>query len=182
LARLAARTPAPGGGSAAAVTCAVAAALVEMAAGFDAAAPEAGDVGIRAAALGQRALELADLDLESYGPVLEALRMDADDPQRPPAVAGALSSAAEVPFALARIAAEVSALAAQVAERAGRHVVGDSTAAAVLSEAACRAAAVLVAINLTGATDERPTQAAECASDADVARQKALVAAHESAR
>jgi len=35
LERLAARTPAPGGGSVAAVTCAMAAGLVEMAAAFD---------------------------------------------------------------------------------------------------------------------------------------------------
>jgi formiminotetrahydrofolate cyclodeaminase len=173
------------------VTCAVAAALVEMAAGFSEAAgfsgvagvagvagvPEA--AGVRAAALRNRALELADLDLESYGPVLDALTMDADDPRRPRAVAQALSGAAEVPFALAGIGAEVAALAAQVAELVGRHVVGDAAVAAVLAEAVCQAAAALVALNLAGATDERPTRAAQRSADAAVARRKALVTAHK---
>jgi len=162
------------------VTCAVAAALVEMAAGFSGAAGADEAAGVRAAVLRDRALELADLDLHSYGPVLTALRLDADDPRRSEAVAQARSGAAEVPCELARIGAEVSALAARMAERASLHVVGDATTAAVLAEAACRAAAVLVALNLRGALDERPTQAAEWAGDADVARRSALSKAHES--
>jgi len=109
------------------VTCAVAAALVEMAAGFSGAAGADEAAGVRAAVLRDRAL-----------------------------------------------------LAARMAERASRHVVGDATTAAVLAEAACRAAAVLVALNLRGALDERPTQAAEWAGDADVARRSALSKAHES--
>ena len=63
LAEIAAATPAPGGGSTAAVACALAAALVEM---------SAGPPHERAAALRARALELADEDLSSFGPVLDA--------------------------------------------------------------------------------------------------------------
>ena len=85
LAEIAAATPAPGGGSSAAVACAVAAALVEM---------SAGPPHERAAALRARALELADQDLDSYAPVLEAQR-------RGEPVGPALSAAAETPLAIA---------------------------------------------------------------------------------
>jgi formiminotetrahydrofolate cyclodeaminase len=180
LGRFAARTPAPGGASAAAVACAMAAALVEMAAGFAGEVGGAGAAGDRAAQLRQRAVELADLDLASYRPVLEALRRGTDDPARPDALAAALSAATEVPLEVARVSAEVSALAAGLADTGSRHLIGDATTAAVLAHAACQAATVLVQINLKGATDERPTQAGQWCGDADVARQRALSKAHES--
>ena len=59
-------TPAPGGGSSVGIACALAAALVEMAAGIgDAAGADA----VRARALRARALELAERELSSYAPV-----------------------------------------------------------------------------------------------------------------
>jgi formiminotetrahydrofolate cyclodeaminase len=177
--RLAARTPAPGGGSAAALACSLAAALVEMAAAFDQTGAAA-DAGARAAELRELALGLAERDLESYAPVLAALALAAEDPRRPVAVATALSQAADVPLQIAQAGAEVCSLAVRVTDGAGRHVLGDAATAAVLSEAACRAAAMLVAVNLKGTADERPGLAAECAHDADVARQLALSKAHES--
>jgi len=179
LGRFAARTPAPGGGSAAAVACAVAAALVEMAAEFAGEAGGADAAGDRAAQLRRRAVELADLDLASYRPVLEALRRGTDDLGRPDALAGALSTATEIPLEVARVSAEVAALAAGLAETGSRHLIGDATAAALLAHAACQAATVLVQINLKGATDERPTQAAQWCGDADAARRRALSTAHE---
>ena len=163
------------------MTCAVAAALVEMAAGFAgaAAAAVADPAGARAGQLRQRALELADLDLASYRPVLAALRRGTDDPGRPDALADALSTATEVPLEVARVSADVTALAAGLAETGSRHLIGDATAAALLGHAACQAATVLVQINLKGATDERPTQAAQWCGDADAARRRALSKAHE---
>ena len=183
LARLAAPTPAPGGGSAAAVTCSLAAALVEMAAGFAGEtgdSGEAGAPGARAAQLRARAVELAELDLTSYGPVLDALARDRADPERTAAVTDALSGAAAVPFELAGIAAEVAALAADVAERVGPHVVGDAVTAAVLAHAGGEAAAALVALNVTSPTDDRPVQAAQWCSDADKSRRQLLAKVHGS--
>src|SRR5688500_7978255 len=68
LAAVAEATPAPGGGSSAAVGAALAAALVEMAARI------ASDYGTaeHASALRARALRLAEEELSSYAPVLEA--------------------------------------------------------------------------------------------------------------
>jgi methenyltetrahydrofolate cyclohydrolase len=140
----------------------------------------AGPAGARAGWLCRRALELADLDLASYLPVLQALRRPAEDPARPGELADALSGAVEVPLELSRISAEVSGLAAELADVGSRHLVGDAAAAAVLAQAACQAAAVLVQINLSAATDERPAEAAQWCENADVARRQALAKAHES--
>jgi methenyltetrahydrofolate cyclohydrolase len=180
LADVAAATPAPGGGSSAALTCALAASLAEMAAGF---APNAAAVpgpGARAAELRARALELADLDLDSYAPVLAALRRPADDEARGAAVADALSNAAAVPFAVVEVSAEACELASGVALAASRHVVGDAVTATLLARAACEAAATLVALNLEGISDDHPNQAAELVRRADVACRQALSKVHES--
>jgi formiminotetrahydrofolate cyclodeaminase len=176
---VAARTPAPGGGSAAALACALAAALVEMAAAFNADSPTASDTRARAGELRSQLVGLAERDLESYPPVLKALALDSADPARPAALAAALDRATDVPMEIARAGAEVSTLAAQITDGASRHTTGDAATAAVLAEGACRAAAMLVEVNLRGTPDERPAQAAQCVRDADVACQRALSKAHE---
>jgi len=139
LAEVAAPTPAPGGGSSAAVVCALAAALVEM---------SAGSPHERAATLRARAVELADADLGSYAPVLEAQRLPADDPARAERLRAALSAASDVPLAIAEIGCEVTELAAELARSGRRSLEGDATAAVLLAEAATRAAARLVELNL----------------------------------
>ena len=165
LAEIAAATPAPGGGSTVAVACALAAALVEM---------SAGPPHERAAALQARALELADADLRSFGPVLEAQRLPAGDESRPERLRAALSAASDTPLAVAAVGCEVAELAAAVA-RAGRpSLEGDAAAAALLAEAATRAAARLVELNLAGAPDDvRLRTAGEYAARAWAARTEA---------
>ena len=128
-------TPAPGGGSSAAATCAVAAALVEMAAGIGGGGVE------RPRALRSRALELAEVELSSYAPVLEALRLPRDDPSRAERLSAALLEASRSPL-------EVAELGVQVAQTSSAAVRGDALAGVVLAEAAAAAAARLVEINL----------------------------------
>jgi formiminotetrahydrofolate cyclodeaminase len=174
LRRFAARTPAPGGGSAAAVACSLAAALVEMAAGF---APrgETGRAGARAAELRSNALELADRELHSYQPVLDALGLPAEDADRERVLAGARAAASAAPLQIAGIGAELASLAADTAAGGSRHLTGDAVAAVLLAEAACRAAARLVEINLAGEGDDpRLRQASELARQAAASRQSAL--------
>jgi methenyltetrahydrofolate cyclohydrolase len=159
LAAVAAPTPAPGGGSSAAVACALAAALVEM----------AGDE--RAAALRARALELAEADLGSYAPVLDAQRLPADDPNRAGRLRAALSEASAVPLAIAEVGCEVAELASAAARGGRRSLEGDATAGALLAEAATRAAACLVELNLAGQPDDaRLAAAREHAARARAAR------------
>src|SRR5690242_5031227 len=111
LAAFADRTPSPGGGAAAGIGCALGAALAEMGARFagDDAAAE------RAAALRTEALRLAEADAAGYAPVLEAVRLPRDAPERQERLHAALAQAADVPLAIAEAAAEVAALARRVA-------------------------------------------------------------------
>jgi methenyltetrahydrofolate cyclohydrolase len=151
--RIAAQEPAPGGGIAAAWAGAIAAALVEMAAAVVLARSGPADERIaalrsRATGLRARQLELAEEDMRSYQPVLDALGLERGDPARAARLQAALSAAAEVPLAIAAAAAEVAELAADVAQAGSRQLVGDATAAAVLAEASTRAAVRLVELNL----------------------------------
>jgi methenyltetrahydrofolate cyclohydrolase len=145
--RLAARTPAPGGGSVAAVTCAMAAGLVEMAAAFDPGATLDG-VGERARELRGRAAALADADGAAYAEVLEALRMPAG-PDRTTRLDDAVGGAIECPMQVLEIAAEVATLAADVAARGNRNLEGDAITGALLAEAAARSAATLAQLNVS---------------------------------
>jgi methenyltetrahydrofolate cyclohydrolase len=170
--RLAAATPAPGAGSASAVACGLAAGLVEMAAGFD--GDSLGDVGERAKQLRTRALELAEVELSAYEPVLAALRLPQADPQRSQRIAQARAEASQPPIEIAAIGAELAELAARTARACSRHLVGDVVAGAVLAEAACRAAARLVELNLSGVDDWRGQRAGELAREAAASREQAL--------
>lgn len=178
--RIAAREPAPGGGSAAAWAAATAGALVQMAAAFglsraDADRDRLSAVADRAAELRARELELAEQDERSYAPVLEAVRMEASDPARDARLAAALSAAAEVPLAVAAGAAELAELAGTMVRDGSPQLVGDATAAALLAEAATRAAVRLVELNLAQAPqDGRLHVAAELAARARAARAAVL--------
>ena len=178
LAALAADTPAPGGGAAVAVACALAAALVEMAAGLSR-DHDAGDrmpvLGERAAAARSKAARLADEDAVVYGRVIDAQRLPALHPSRQERIAGALSDAADVPLAIAQEAAELAELAAEVAAAGNPSLRGDAIAAALLAEAAGQAAARLVEINLAAADgDARTDRARALAERALAAREETL--------
>ncbi|MFZ0039674.1 MAG: cyclodeaminase/cyclohydrolase family protein, partial [Solirubrobacteraceae bacterium] len=149
LERLAARTPGPGAGTAAALTCTLAASLVEMAARFDSSVMAEARV-VRASALRERALLLAEQECSSYEPVLDALAMPADNPQREQRLAAARSSASTTPLAIAGVAAQLATLAAESAQSGSEHLIGEAVAAAEIADGACRAAAHLVRINLQG--------------------------------
>jgi formiminotetrahydrofolate cyclodeaminase len=145
--QLAARTPAPGGGAVAAVTCAMAAGLVEMAAAFDAGG-QLDAVGARAHALRVQVAALASADGRAYAGVLEALRMPAG-PERTQCLDAAVAGAIECPMLVLEIAAEVATLAADVAARGNRNLEGDAVTGALVAEAAARSAASLAQLNVS---------------------------------
>jgi formiminotetrahydrofolate cyclodeaminase len=137
-------TPAPGGGTSAACTAALAAALVEMAARL---AGES-DAAERSRRLRTQALAIAEQELSSYEPVLEAMRLPRDDPTRAPRLESALIDASATPLAIAQAAAEVAELGVAVARQSSREVSGDAVTGTLLAEAAAAAAAGLVEVNL----------------------------------
>ena len=177
---IASDTPAPGGGSVAAVVVAMAAGLVAMACRFSTSQWEdAPDVAARAEDLRARVAPLAPADAAAYEEVLTAMRLPKDlDPQvRNVAIGNALARAAEVPLEIARDASEVAALAQLVAERGNPNLRGDAVAGALLATAGARAAANLVEINLaTTAEDGRRTRAREYVATAEAAAEAALAA------
>jgi formiminotetrahydrofolate cyclodeaminase len=169
--RLGARTPAPGGGAAAAWACALGAGLVEMAAGF----AEDAETAARARELRIAVLELADRDGEAYGAVLAAMRRP---PRDEATIAAAMGAAAEPPLLIAEAAAEVAERAAALAVTGKASLAGDALTGAVLGEAAARAATRLTEMDLGAAGSAAPAgfaaRAQVAARRAEVAREQAL--------
>jgi formiminotetrahydrofolate cyclodeaminase len=177
--RLAEKTPAPGAGSTAALVCSLAAALLEMTAAFDT-TPMGSACAVRAGALRDRALELADRELHSYEPVLEALRLPASDRDREARLATAMAAASIPPLAIASVAAQLAGIAAETVDGVSEQLVGEAIVAAELAEGACRAAARLVEINLAGAVgDPRLTEVIGLVKAAAEARAETLAKASD---
>ena len=165
--QLAARTPTPGGGGAAAVTGAMAAGLVAMAARFSARQlPEAGELAEEADRLRYMASQLLDMDARAYAAVLAA-----HGPERQQALLGA----AMIPLEIAALGAKVAGLAVQVAEAGNPNLRGDAVTGAVLAAASARSAASLVEINvgLGGLDPELSRRAAKAVADAADAAERA---------
>jgi methenyltetrahydrofolate cyclohydrolase len=154
---LAARTSAPAGGSAAALVLAQAAALCAKSARLSErqlAASRAAELTQEAEQIRGSAASLIDEDPRAYANVLKARRRRDEQTQDPAAAAArlatALSEAADVPLRLVELAVPVSAIAATLADEGNQALRGDALAAGLLAQAAARAAACLVRINLTG--------------------------------
>jgi methenyltetrahydrofolate cyclohydrolase len=162
---VAGQTSAPGGGSVAAIVTAFAASLTAMSARFATEQWEDAPGAVaQAEALRARVLPLADEDARAYESFLLARRMSKDfDPQvRDAAIGEALSRAADLPLAIAEAALDVASLAAELVERGNPNLHGDAATAVLLSEAAVRATANFVEINLaTREGDERIERARE---------------------
>jgi formiminotetrahydrofolate cyclodeaminase len=150
--------PAPGGGSAAAITVAMAAGLVTMVARastdhWD----EAGGVVGQAETFRARVAPLAQADAEAYETALGALRDPAqlEERYRDQKLQAALAKAAEIPQRIAEAGSDLACLAALLVENGNPEVRVDAAAAAMLAESVTRVAAKLVETNL-GATEDDP--------------------------
>jgi formiminotetrahydrofolate cyclodeaminase len=167
---VAATDPAPGGGSSAAVSAALGAALLEMSACL---ADEV-EIAERAGELRAAALELADRELSSYAPVLEAMRLPAGNPERDERISAALAEASHTPLAIAEAAAEAAQLGAQVTAVSKPTIRGDALAGVLIAEAAAVAAASLVEVNLGGHDGPDLARARDARRRAGEARADAL--------
>jgi len=173
---IAAETPAPGGGSVAAFVTEMAASLAAMAARFAHDWEGAAGAIAQAETLRHRAAPLAVEDAVAYENVLTALRMPTDlEPEvRNTLIGETLSRAADVPLEIARTAADVAELAAEIAVSGNPNLRGDAAAAALLAAAAAHVAQNLVEINLaTTEQDERIELARAVVRSAEQAAQRA---------
>jgi formiminotetrahydrofolate cyclodeaminase len=163
---------APGGGSAAAVSVALAAGLSSMAARLSTKQlTDSAVLAQRAERLRERVAPLAQADADTYGLVLAAQRTPNTD-DRDGRVRSALSDAADVPLAVAEAGAEVAKIAARLASDGNPNLKGDAICALMLANAGVRAAATLVEINLSdgGIEDGRPGRARQLVEAAASAR------------
>ncbi|MGH3011762.1 MAG: cyclodeaminase/cyclohydrolase family protein [Gaiellaceae bacterium] len=174
---IAAETPAPGGGSVAALVTEMAASLAAMAARFAHDWDGAAGAIAQAETLRHRAAPLAVEDAVAYENVLTAMRMPKDlEPEvRNTLIGETLSRAADVPLAIAECAATVAELAAEIAVEGNQNLRGDAAAAAILASAAARTAVNLVEINLsTTEEDDRIERARAFLESAEKAARKAV--------
>ena len=164
LERTASASPTPGGGSVAAVTGALASALVAMVArltdrkkGYEQAWELAAETSRRADRLTAKLQAAAMEDVHSFQAYMAALRLPKQSLEerraRTAALAAATQRATAAPLAIAAACAETLALAAGLAPVANRHAVSDIGAAAHLAAAAAAAALLTAEINLGSAPE-----------------------------
>jgi formiminotetrahydrofolate cyclodeaminase len=182
LGRVTSELPAPGGGSIAALVTALAAGLVETVARASLDWSDGPGVAAQAKTLRQRVEPLAQRNAEAYERALVALRLpETLEPEvRSDTIERSLAHAAELPLAIAVIAADVAEVAAAAAECGDASTFADASVAAELAEGAARGAAHLVEINLTtSAEDERVLRARRAAGAAADAAKRAVRAAEK---
>lgn len=162
--RLSTTDPVPGGGSAAALAGAMAAALLRMVvsltldrgAALDPAS-QLGRIATAATTWQSELLNLAELDANAYAAVVQARRLprgtDLERQTRTVQVAAAVREATRAPMQTLRAAAEVLELAEELAPIGGARAISDVGVAAMLGAAAARGAALNVQINLPDVTD-----------------------------
>jgi formiminotetrahydrofolate cyclodeaminase len=158
LAALAAATPTPGGGSAAGLTGAMGAALVEMVAGLSLAKGAGEHASVqrtaleRAAAARGELLTLAEEDAVAFTAFMQALKLpkssEGEREARTVALSSAALRAAEVPLATLRAAVAVAESALSLADRSIFSAASDLAVAARFARAAGESAAENVEANL----------------------------------
>jgi formiminotetrahydrofolate cyclodeaminase len=136
----------------------------------------------QAEALRHRAAPLAAEDAVAYENVLTAMRLPKDlEPEvRNTLIGETLSRAADAPLEITECAADVAALAAEIAISGNPNLRGDAAAASALAAASAQVAANLVEINLgTTEADERIERVRSLVRSADGAARRALEATTE---
>jgi formiminotetrahydrofolate cyclodeaminase len=162
---LASNAPAPGGGSVAALSGALGAALLSMVCNltlgkkkYAAVQDEISSLVAQTEALRHRLTDLLEADVEVYTGVSTAYMMARKTPEekaaRSAAIQKALKAAAQVPLAVAGACVEVLELCMQTAEQGNLNAVSDAGVAALMAEAGLRSAALNVIINVNAIKDE----------------------------
>lgn len=160
LEELAGGAPVPGGGSAAALAGALAAALVAMVARLTTGRKAYAAVQERVAAilaegdaLRAQLRRLVDEDAAAYARVSEAYRIPKGDPTRIRAVDHALVGAAQTPLRMARGAVRLLALAREIGAIGNQNARSDSRVAAALARAALAGAVENVRVNVAALSE-----------------------------
>ena len=163
-AQTASADPVPGGGSAAALSGALAAGLTQMVAGltigrngFEGVENEMQRIFEEAAELRKKCLGNIDRDSDAYAGVIEAFRLpkgsDLEKKARTAAIQQALQHASRVPLETAELAARIIYLAAQVVKKGNPNAVTDGAVAGMLARTAALGGVMNVRVNLASIKD-----------------------------
>ncbi|WP_370821108.1 cyclodeaminase/cyclohydrolase family protein [Acidaminococcus massiliensis] len=183
-------SPAPGGGSIAALNAASSAALITMVANltlgkekYAAVEEDMKEVAAKAGALKDDFLALIDEDSNAFNKIMAAFKLpkDTDEAQkaRSAAIQDATKGAALVPFRVGQKANELFALAEEVITKGNQNAITDGAVAAMNARAAVRGAFLNVKINLGSIKDglfveDLQKKMAEIENEVD-AREQALL-------
>ncbi len=163
--KLAGKSPEPGGGSVAALTGALGAALVSMVASLTIGKEKYKDVQPQVEALLKESeklrVELQDLiqkDTEAYGALSAVYKMpkntDAEKAERTAKMQEALKKACQVPFEIGVKSLDVAKLARRAADVGNVAAVSDAGVAVLLAQACAQSSALNVKINVNSIKDE----------------------------
>jgi formiminotetrahydrofolate cyclodeaminase len=162
---LASNAPAPGGGSVAALSGALGAALISMVCnltlgkkGYEEVQDEISGLLARSEALRKELADLLEADVAAYTAYSQASKMPRDTEEqkasRAEAMQAALKNATMVPMGIAEAAVKVIDLCMPTAEKGNKWAVSDAGVAVLMAEAALRSAALNVLINLGTIKDQ----------------------------
>lgn len=172
LAAIAAKAPAPGGGATACGAGALAAAQAEMVVAFsigkkDLAAHQETLTAARARLQRGRAmfLELGDEDAQAYGLLNELQKLPPGDARREDEMPAAIAACVQIPLAALAVCADLAGLMADLGPITNKHLRSDLVISAILAEAAARACACNVRVNLPMLGDEAARAAAALEMD-----------------
>ena len=162
---LAAATPTPGGGSAAAYAGAMAAGLVSMVArltidkkGYQDQEKAMKNILDESELLRGELEEAVDLDAQAFNQVMDAYSRSKSDPNRKKAIQDATLGAALVPLEVAQKSARVMGLGLVAARSGNLNAISDAGSAVNLAYASLISAAYNVRINLSGLDDKKKAE------------------------
>ena len=165
LKKVGSKAPVPGGGSAAALSAAVAASLSEMVAnltigrkGFEEVESEMKEIARVTAEYRQKLVKDIDRDSQAYAEVMAAYKLpkntDKDKDQRDQAIQKGLKNATLVPISVAEDALKIMDLSGEVVKKGNKNAITDGAVAAMCARTAVLAALYNVKINLNSLRDQ----------------------------
>ncbi|HUX39296.1 MAG TPA: cyclodeaminase/cyclohydrolase family protein, partial [Rectinemataceae bacterium] len=157
-------SPAPGGGSVAALAGSLGAALASMVGnltvgkkGYEANWKDLSKLAAKAQTIKEGLIDAVDEDTAAFNGIIEAGRMpkatEAEKASRDAAIEAANKRASEVPLASARLCVEAARLCVEAAEKGNLNSVSDAGVGALMARSGAIGAGLNVLINLGGVKD-----------------------------
>jgi len=184
-------SPAPGGGSVAALCGALSGALSSMVAAlthgkrkYQDVFEEMEEIGVKAQRLKEEFLAAADRDTDAFNKLMDAFRMPKkkkeDKEKRDAAIEEATKNATMVPLSVLRNTREAAELARRVFEKGNKNSASDAGVAALNARAAAEGAYFNIKINLAGISDRKFVS--EISAEAENIRDEVVSHTSETAR